>query len=858
MKGSPNPGPKLRRLLRSRRVRLVLAVTAGVVLAGLAWLIWPFWQLSGQFADQPTHQPSRLYARPTALVAGDAFDLDRVLAELDELSYREVDGAGPVPPGAFHRAKGELTVHLRRFPSPKGAVGGALLRVTHNGARVLGLELDGAEVPSAWMEPVLVASYYTAGMEERRPVLIDDLPEDLVRAVLAAEDANFFRHGGISPSGTLRAAWVNLRGGGVRQGGSTLTQQLVKNLYLTHERTFSRKAREAVLAVLLEARYRKPEILQAYLNEIYMGASRGVNLIGVGPAARAYFGKDAAELTLAESATLAGMIHSPANFDPVHAPEAARERRDWVLARMVERGFVDAERAEDAASRAVVADPQPLVRRRAPWFADHVAREAAERYGVERLVDAGYQMLSTLDWRDQRQAAEAVAWGIEALEGGWEKGHQGDSPLQSALVSVDPVSGGILAYVGGRDYEGSQFDRAGMALRQAGSAFKPVVYSAAFADGKAYPASFLEDSPLTVRQANQRWSPHNYDGTYHGWVTVRTALEDSLNAASARLALQVGLDRVVEMARRMGVDAPLEPFPALALGAFEMTAVDMAQVYSVLAAGGVRPPVHALTAVLDAAGRPLDGQPLPERERVMDPDTAYLMTSVLQGVVDHGTAASARRQGVRGPLAGKTGTTNDRRDSWFAGYSPDRTTVVWVGYDDNSSTSLSGSRAAVPIWSRFVIGVRPPGGYRNFDQPPGIATAVIDPTTGLLATDACPYAVTEVYPRGAVPRSVCDVHRRWDFFDYFTERRGRDFGDGGRRDGGWEGGSDGRPGPPPGARAGEERRVEQPGAEVVRERERGFRRWVRRVFGGEDDQRREAEPAEEEDDEGQEEGPEVP
>jgi len=516
------------------------------------------------------------------------------------------------------------------------------------------------------------------------------------------------------------------------------------------------------------------------------------------------------------------LIQSPARYDPVAHPEAARERRDWVLARMVEAELIDEERAATVVGSEVAANPRPIQRGRAPWFAEQAAREAEERFGLAALEGSGYALLSTLDWRDQERAVEAVAWGIESLEKGWEKNHEG-SPLQASLVSLDPQTGGIRAYVGGRSWQGSQFDRAGRALRQAGSAFKPVVYAAAFADGKAYPASFLEDAPLTVRQANQRWSPQNYDGTFHGWVTVRTAMEDSLNAASARLGLQVGLPRVVEMARRLGIDTPLDPVPSIALGAFEVTGLDLAQVYATFAAGGVRPPVYALDAVLDPLGRPLDGAPLPPREQALAPEVAFLMTSVLQGVVDHGTAAAARRMGVDGPLAGKTGTTNDRRDSWFAGYSPDRTTVVWVGYDDNSSTSLSGSRAAVPLWARFTAAVEPPGGYRNFAQPAGVTTATIDPTTGLLATDACPYRITEVYPRGAVPDRTCHVHQ---YGGWYGDGRRADgtYGDGDYPDGAY--GRDRGEGRAPGA--------DPPAAERDDERRGGFRNWLRRVFREDD------------------------
>ncbi|HMB53848.1 MAG TPA: PBP1A family penicillin-binding protein, partial [Thermoanaerobaculia bacterium] len=667
---------------KRRKIQLLVAL-AVVVLAVGAWLVWPFWQLSGQFRDHLAHQPSRLYARPTTLVSGQPFRPAEVAEELATLGYREW-AEEPLAPGTYLVEEDRLVAHLRRFPTPDGLSGGGHLEVRHNGHRVESLTLGGDAVETAQLEPVLLASYFGDDLQERRPVHVEEVPEELIWAILAAEDEKFFEHGGVSLTGIARAAWANLRGGGISQGGSTLTQQLVKNLYLSHERRFSRKLREATLAVLLEARYEKREILQAYVNEVYLGVSNGVNLMGVGSASRAYFGKEVGELTLDEAATLAGMLPSPARYMPTAHPEASKERRDWVLGRMVDVGYLDAERAEAARERPFSVHPQPVVRRRAPYFADHVAAEAAARYGVEALDGSGYQLLSTLDWRDQQVAQETVRWGVEALEDGWEKGRGEGVSLQSAVVSIDPRSGGIRAYVGGRDYGGSQFDRAGSAMRQAGSAFKPVIYAAAFENGVSYPAAFVQDEPLTVRQAgSQPWSPQNSDGQFHGWVSVRTAVEDSLNVATARVALQTGLDNVVEVARGLGIETPLEPVPSIALGAFEVTPLQLATVYATFAAGGERPPVHALDAVLDQAGRAVDGADLPPPERVVSAETAYLVTSVLQGVIDRGTGAGARNQGVRGPLAGKTGTTNDRRDSWFAGYSPDRATTVWVGYDDN-------------------------------------------------------------------------------------------------------------------------------------------------------------------------------
>jgi penicillin-binding protein 1B len=623
----------------------------------------------------------------------------------------------------------------------------------------------------------------------------------------------------VSFSGIARAVWVNLRGGRLRQGGSTLTQQLVKNIYLTHERTLGRKAQELILAVLLEVRYDKRQILEAYLNEIYLGGSGGVSLMGVGAASRAYFGKDASQLDLAEAATLAGMIHAPALTSPLDHPDKARERRDWVLERMAKLKLATPERAEKAMASPVTVAPEPVVRRRAPYFADAVALEAQRRFGLEDLADGGYVLFSSLDWRNQQAAYDAVRDGLKAVEKGYQKGYKGKGPLQAALVSVDPETGGILAYIGGRGYEESQFDRAGQALRQAGSAFKPIIYAAAFEGRKVTPASFLEDEPLTVRLATVNWSPKNDDGTFHGWVTVRTALEKSYNPATTRLAMAVGMPRIVELAHDMGITSKMEPYPSVALGSAEVTPAELVSVYATLAAGGVRPPIHGLAAVLDRYGKPVEGAPLPKPKAVLSPQSAYLVTSLLQGVFERGTARGAAA-GIPGDVAGKTGTTNKRRDSWFGGYSPERATVVWVGYDDNSSTRLSGARAALPLWVRFTAKVAPRSGYSTFPQPPGVTTAVIDPTTGLLATEFCPYVMTEVFREGEAPSELCNRHS--SYFDSQVAEASDGYGE----DEAVMGSA--------GAEAGDEAAATASATtEDRRERKRHpLRRWFKKVFGG--------------------------
>jgi penicillin-binding protein 1B len=747
------------------RRRLVIAglVTAGLLfLSGFA-VSGYLWSLSRRFPVAPYAQPSRLYGVATPLVPGEALSAADMVAQLTLTGYR--DAGQPtgdddsLSPGAWRRTGDHVAVHLRKFATPDGPAGGRIVEVDFKGDRVAAVREAGKLARVATLEPPLLASYYGRKVEERRPVLLDQLPDPVVKAVLAAEDSGFYLHPGVSPSGILRALWVDLKGGELEQGGSTITQQLVKNVYLSNRRTLTRKAKEAMIAMVMEVRFGKRAILQAYLNEIYLGQSGPANLMGLGAASRAYFGKDAAELSLPEAATLAGMIQSPANTSPIEHPEEARERRDWVLKRMGDERWISKEQLRQALAVPLETHPQTVqARALAPYFAGAAEDEARERFGLKNLKNQSYALFSTLSWRDQQQAEAAVTQGLAGLEAGWEKSQRRRKLLQAALISVDPRDGSIRAWVGGRSYSRSQFDRVTQARRQAGSAFKPVIYAAAFASGVAMPATVFKDSPIVVRVGNMPWSPQNYDHTFHGYVTARTALENSLNIPTVRLALQVGMDHVAELARSLGFTGTLDPVPAAALGTFEVSPLELASVYSAFATGGLKPPIHALAAVIDPDGEPVTGDELPAARRVLPPDAAYLVTNILQGVLDHGTAAAARGLGVVGPLAGKTGTTNDQRDSWFAGYSPDRATVVWVGYDNNSPSRLTGARGALPIWARFIAAVRPAQGYADFPMPAGMVKATVDPETGQLATQFCPARVTDLFPEWKAPMVPCERH----------------------------------------------------------------------------------------------------
>ncbi len=754
-----------RKALWRRRVLQAAGVLLVVFALLAAWLIAPFWDVVSQFGQTPTRQPSRLFGRNPVLKKGQAIDPPRLARLLDEAGYLPFSGEGKMRRGFWRDAgNGWIEVERRRFPSPRGLAGGDLVRIGIRENTITALSSDSQGIPEVYLDPPLVASYLGNDLRDRWPVSIDDLPEHLIWSVLAAEDTNFLQHAGVSVLGIARAAWANLVAGEVKQGGSTLTQQLVKNIYLTQERTAKRKLREALLALLVDWRYEKREILEAYLNEIYWGRSGSNNLMGVGAAARAYYAKEPSQLRLSEAAMLAGMIQSPANLSPISHPEAAKKRRDAILVRLAELNWITTAQAEAAIAEPVQPARRPRPLRKTSYFGDYALAEARSRFGIQSLDDAGYQLLSTLDPDDQEAAEVAVAAGVAQLEKGPEKG-RGKSPLQVALVSLDPADGGILAYVGGRDYNKTQFDRLSQARRQAGSVFKPIVYAAAFERKVASPATLLEDQPFTVQLPSGPWSPQNNDdkyGEFGDWVSARTALEKSLNVPTARLAVSMGIEHVVDLARRLGIASQLDPYPALALGAMEVTPLEMAGAYATIAAGGVRRAPHALVTVYDRQGQVVKGQALPAPARALDPKVAFILTKVLQGVVDRGTAASLRsEQGIKDPLAGKTGTTNSRRDSWFVGFSPERATLVWVGYDDNSKTRLSGSKAAVPIFGSFAKAIRPLRGWSDFRMPEGVEALYIDPRTGGRARENCSERQVEFFLADFEPEEMCADDRGW-------------------------------------------------------------------------------------------------
>jgi penicillin-binding protein 1B len=552
----------------------------------------------------------------------------------------------------------------------------------------------------------------------------------------------------------------NVRAGETVQGGSTISQQLVKNLLGPGPRTWSRKAVEAAGALTLEWRRSKDEILEAYLNEAYLGQRGPVAISGVGDASRFFFGIDVAEIDLARSALLAGIIQSPGRYNPWLHPQEAKGRRDHVLGLLRESKVIDDETYRRTVALGLGVARDPVGAKRMPWIEDVLAEEIRSVSPEALPSSAGFSIFTTFDPEVQRAAEAALAQGLDRLREGRKKNDP--SPLEGALIVLRPSDGALLALVGGRDYQHSQFNRATDSRRPAGSTFKPFVYLAALERTEREPefaftaATQLEDTPLEVRSGGRLWSPENYDHTFREVVTVREALENSINVPTVRAAMRVGLPAVVDAARRCGIRSDLAAVPALALGAEAVSPLELAAAYAPFANGGWRVQPHSLAGVLDRDGASLGTFDAP-RVRAIDARASYLMTHLLEGVLTRGTGRSAAALGFTGHAAGKTGTSNDERDAWFVGYVPELLALVWVGYDDNRPVRASGAAAALPIWVDLMVrlGI---DGSEEFEAPEGIVEAEVDPATGGLATWRCPDVVEEIFVSGTEPTEECPVH----------------------------------------------------------------------------------------------------
>jgi penicillin-binding protein 1B len=728
-----------------------------------------------RFAARQEQFPSRLYSSSLELSEGRELPAYTLLARLARLGYRRVD-SGPSRAGEYVLAGKELRISLREFDYPEGHFSGDRVRIQFKGNRIRRITsiTTGRHLSKTLIEPELIATFYQELQEERTWYSLNQFPEVLRKAVLSVEDRSFYHHAGVDPRGVARAIYVDLSHRRAVQGGSTLTQQLAKNLYANRKRDLIRKALETVAAVMLEARYSKNQIFEAYLNEVYMGQKGPVAISGMGEAARFYFRKRPPELTLSESTLLAGMISSPGLYNPYRNPKAAIARRNRVLKSMVETGDLTEAAFKGTRSLDLGVTRQRSVNYRAPYLVDFLEEEVRKTFPESPPSGAGLKVFSTVDPDLQEQAEEALGTGLDRLERSFPAlGKYPRGSLQGALVALRVSDGEILALVGGRDYRLSQFNRTYQAHRQPGSLFKPFVYLAGIDRAQYDPAfSFtaatpLDDSPLELMSGGKRYTPQNYDHEFHGTVTARSALEQSLNVATIRAATQIGLNHVATVARRCGIESRLPHVPSLALGTAEVTPLEMASAYASLASGGVRNSPRAIRAVTDRRGRTLEPEDSPGT-RVVSPQAAYLITNLLEGVIQRGTAASAAALGFSGVAAGKTGTTDDLRDAWFVGYTPELLALVWVGYDDNRALGLTGAQAALPIWVDFMMSSGRVGSS-GFPEPEGLLHESVDPETGQLATWKCPEKIDELFIEGTQPMERCEVHAKrhwwWSFGD---------------------------------------------------------------------------------------------
>ena len=706
--------------------------------------------------------PSRVYSDATPIVPGVALSRALLEPKLNHVGYREVRKRVENP-GEYRYVGGDLEIFLNNFEYPDMEFHAMPVLVDIDGASVRSVKrlTDGITLRGVRVEPELITSIYNNEMEDRVPVSLDAVPKVLVDAIIATEDRSFYKHEGISIRGIIRAIWVDLRNKSLAAGGSTLTQQLVKNLYLTHERTFRRKAVEAVMALLLEMRYSKDDILEAYLNEIYLGQNGAVQIIGVEQASQVYFGKRVTYITLPEAATLAGMIRSPNVLSPLKYPERAKPRRDVVLRVMFEQQRISQREYEEAIASPLAVTRFPKTSRSAPFFVDLVLKELRETYPDTQLQTHGLRIFTTLDTIMQRSAEEALNHGIGELGRKYRHIRGSDTPLEGVVLTIQPGTGYVKALVGGRSYSKTQFNRAIQARRQPGSLFKPFVYVTAMDPARGRQAltasTVLDDSPIAVPTATAVWKPQNYDNRYHGRVSVREALAHSYNIPAVRAAIDAGVPNVIKTAANIGVESRLEPYPSVSLGSFEVTPLEIAYAYSVFANLGVKAEPVSILAVVKRDGELLETRSA-KMKRVAPASVCYVMNDVLKDVFNYGTAARARSLAFEDEFAGKTGTTNNYRDAWFVGYSPRILSLVWVGFDDGHSTRLAGGDACLPIWTRHmnrIDGLVPDVDWR---RPDDVSERLIDPESGMLATPYCPDTRGEIFVVGTEPETVCPLH----------------------------------------------------------------------------------------------------
>jgi len=750
-------------MIRTHHLLLKLFITA--LVAGGLFLIYLDARITSTFIDKMWELPAKVYARPLELFAGAHLGADDLAYELEVLGYRKV--RTPRSPGQVARNRSRFEVYTRGFAFPGEREPARRVLIELSGDRVKGLSAGGKRIDLMRLDPVQIGGIYPSHGEDRVLVRLDDVPDTLRQGLLAVEDHRFYQHWGFSLVGIARAAFSNLRSGQVVAGGSTITQQLVKNYYLTPERTLVRKLTEVVMAVLLELHYDKDQILESYINEIYLGQEGPRSIHGFALAARHYFDTPLEQLGLHQQALLVGMIKGPSLYNPLRNPERALQRRNLVLDEMVEQGVISDEHATVARAMPLGLNRKQRIRDSFPAFLGLVRRQLRQEYREEDLSTLGLSIFTSFDPLLQRQLERSTTTVMNQLDAGGE--------LQSATVVTRFDTGEVAALVGGRKASYAGFNRALDARRPAGSLLKPAVYLAALEQPRKYSlATPLRDTPVQVKGGGGRlWEPRNFDRQAHGDVLLYRALAKSYNLASARLGMDLGLETVVDMLARLGIEREVPRVPALTLGAGEYSPMDMAALYQTIAAGGFRMPLRSIRDIVDAHGEPLKRYPL-EYDRTVSLQAVHLLHYALRAVVREGTGRGVYRYLPDDfEVAGKTGTTNNGRDSWFAGFSGDLLTVSWIGRDDNGGTGLTGGSGALKVWAHFMARASERSlGYR---MPDGIQTHWIDDRSGYLTGKGCPNSRMLPFIAGSEPRRSTNCSpRKSGIKDWFQSLFGSD------------------------------------------------------------------------------------
>lgn len=744
------------RFLFSKPGKILLGCVALVFFLGAAAFVVSYRHYSrlidAKLRSGPFVTTSRIYAAPVAVGLGDAVTSDDIAAELRRSGYTE----GRSNPLGYYNLRADA---IEVFPGPdsyfrdepgvihfaKGHIS-AIVSLADNTPRT---EYD--------LEPLLITNLYDRNREKRRYVRYADVPPVLRNAVISAEDRRFFQHSGIDPLGMIRAAWVDLKEGRNAQGASTISQQLARGMWLTPERSFKRKMAEIMITLQLEQKLSKQQIFEMYCNQIDLGRRGSFTIRGFGEAAEAYFGKSINQLTVAEAATLAGMLRGASYYNPVRHPDRVRERRNIVLALMRDNGYITDREYALAVETPIKLASTGSESSDAPYFVDLVNDQLQTQFSDYDFQAGSFKIYTSLDLNLQRAANAAVQIGMQQVD---EALHRMKvfKEAQCALIALDPHTGEIKALVGGRNYGQSQLNHV-MAMRQPGSIFKPFVYAAAMNTAlnggprTLTPASTVEDAPTTFWFDGKPYEPGNFHGAYYGTTTLRRALAKSMNVATVKVAEMVGYNTVAALARKAGIGDELQPTPAMALGSYEATPLEMAGAYTVFANNGVRVKPVFIDEVRGTRGDRIF-RTQAETKTVLDPRVNYLMVSMLQEVMRTGTAAGVRSRGFTAPAAGKTGTSHD---GWFAGFTSQLLCVVWVGFDDNSELPLEGAHSALPVWTEFMKRALAYRGYRDvkpFPAPEGIVTMQIDPATGFAATPYSTGARDEVFIAGTEPVGV--------------------------------------------------------------------------------------------------------